>query len=291
MIARAAILLCFALFLLSSCGVQSQKADEIIWEEVELPESKGEIRAEPTAQETGVLFYVKTPVLLRSAPSYDSKGLWTVAPGECVICELEGEDGWDLVICGEESGYIDQEYLTKDPDECASESFVFASYDMEKDYPAGWLEAFNARLAELQEEYPAGKYWNHRGSETENPGVTDKPCSHSTYGTAYCNRNDATTALYLGFDYGTQCTGFSGMLSDEIFGKDAPIRSFKTYADLKIGDEARINANSHTVFIVDKTDSYVVVAECNADYQTCRIDWGRRIFRYRLNGTYLTRWE
>ena len=81
------------------------------------------------------------------------------------------------------------------------------------------------------------------------------------------------------------------MLSDRIFGKDAPAKVFYNYDDIRLGDQARINNNSHTVFIIEKTDDYVIVAECNADYKTCIINWGRKIYRKNLNGFYITRWQ
>ena len=40
-----------------------------------------------------------------------------------------------------------------------------------------------------------------------------------------------------------------------------------------------------------KTDDNVIVAECNADYETCMISWGRKIMREDLQGYYITRWN
>ena len=76
-----------------------------------------------------------------------------------------------------------------------------------------------------------------------------------------------------------------------IFGSDAAAERFYNYDSLRVGDQARIQGDSHTVFILEKTDDYVIVAECNADYETCMISWGRKIMREDLQGYYITRWN
>lgn len=288
-----AVCFCFALFLFTACQAQTAPLEEIAWEEIDVSGTANakDAPAEPTAQEVGNIVYAKSPVVLRAVPSYDGAALGVLDSGDNAIRIETGSNGWDMVLFQNQAGFINQSYLTDQSGECAKKGLVTASLISEEEYPDGWLEAFNAKIIELQTEYPNGFYWNHRGIEPGSAEVTNAPCQHSIYGEFYCNKNDVKTAHFLGFSYGTQCTGFSGMLSDSVFGKDAPIKSFKSYDDIKIGDEARINADSHTVFILDKTDEYVIVAECNADYQTCRIDWGRKIPRYRLRGVYLTRWE
>ena len=155
-------------------------------------------------------------------------------------------------------------------------------------YSEEWINEFNSKVAELQKEYPKGYYWNHAGN-TKNGSVTTTPCNHKE-GKCYCNVYDSKSTRACGFKVGRQCAGFASMLSDEVFGKDAPVRIFYNYDEIRVGDQARINNNSHTVFIIEKTDDYVVVAECNADYKTCVINWGRKIPRNQLKGFYLTRW-
>ncbi len=169
--------------------------------------------------------------------------------------------------------------------------YITASTDSSYQYPDEWLEEFNEKIIQFQMEFPDGMYWNHMGSTQNEIGVTDQPCSHSKNGEKYCNHYQGISTKICGFYMGTQCAGFVSMLSDRIFGTDAPTRIFTNYDDIRIGDQARVNNNSHTVFIIDKTDEYVVVAECNADYETCEINWGRKIERSQLSGYYITRWD
>ena len=157
------------------------------------------------------------------------------------------------------------------------------------EYSKTWEEEFNNKIAKLQQKYPKGYYWNHAGNG-KNLGVTTTPCDHKN-GKCYCNVYDSKSTKACGFKVGRQCAGFASLLSDEVFGKDAPVRIFYNYDEIRVGDQARINNNSHTVFIIEKTDDYVVVAECNADYKTCVINWGRKIPRSGLKGFYITRWQ
>lgn len=157
------------------------------------------------------------------------------------------------------------------------------------EYPDGNVNNFSAQIAKLKSEYPSGYYWNHAGG-VANGSVTKIPCNHNA-NENYCNTYQGKSTQICGFSIGRQCAGFTSMLSDRIFGKDAPTRIFYNYDDIRIGDQARINNNSHTVFILEKTDDYVVVAECNADYKTCTINWGRKIYRNNLKGFYITRYQ
>lgn len=168
-------------------------------------------------------------------------------------------------------------------------TYVTASMASTNEYSEEWLNNFNKQIINLQKEFPKGYYWNHMGSTTNSNSVTKTPCNNKLNGNKYCNEYQGKSTIACGFNIGRQCAGFSSMLSDRIFGKNAPAKIFYNYDDLKIGDQARINNNSHTVFIIDKTDEYVIVAECNADYKTCIINWGRKIPRNKLKGFYITR--
>ena len=186
--------------------------------------------------------------------------------------------------------YVD---LSKSNDTITNDSFYHQVY------PENWLEEFNEKVALLQEIFPSGKYWNHMGQNASNPGetnniycVTDIPCNHNIYGELYCNAHyGKSNDVYPYYATCSQCRGFASLLSDIIFGEDAPVRYFEDYDELRIGDQARIDGDFHSVFIIDKTDEYVIVAECNADLQTCQINWGRKILRQDLNGWYITRWD
>ncbi|MCR5824238.1 MAG: hypothetical protein K6G60_07405 [Lachnospiraceae bacterium] len=134
-------------------------------------------------------------------------------------------------------------------------------------------EEILAKLAELEEQYPSGKYWNHGG-------VSDIPCDHKA-SIKTCNRYDSICdRVYVHGSIGDQCRGFADLLSDAIFGKDAGVNTFSDYDDLKVGDLFRImyvsgttRQNCHSAMIIEKNDDYVLVAEANYDYNTCRIRW------------------
>jgi hypothetical protein len=157
-------------------------------------------------------------------------------------------------------------------------------------YSEEWVKEFNRKIEQLQQEFPKGSYWNHIGASYDENSVTTTPCNHGA-GIYRCNIYNSKSTIACGLSIGGQCAGFASMLSDRIFGKDAPVRIFYNYDDIRVGDQARIDNNGHTVFIIEKTDDYVIVAECNADYNSCVINWGRKIPRSKLNGYYITRWQ
>ncbi len=139
-------------------------------------------------------------------------------------------------------------------------------------------DAILTAIEELKGLYPDGMYWN-------NGGISENPC-HNNGGYDKCNYYEGVTSLLRDkTGYGYQCFGFASMLSDYIFGKNTAIYPHYNYDDLRIGDHVRLddyNPYCHSMIVIEKTDEYIIVAECNADYQTCRIDWGRKIMRERL---------
>ena len=177
--------------------------------------------------------------------------------------------------------------------------YVMANLDTCDKYPENWIGNFNKKIIALQKIFPSGKYWNHMGKKATNPeksnnmySVTDIPCNHYENGEIFCNAHyGKSDELYPYEATCSQCRGFASMLSDFIFGKEAPVRYFENYDELRIGDQARIDGDFHSVFIIDKTDEYVVVAECNSDLETCQINWGRKILRENMNGWYISRWS
>ena len=178
------------------------------------------------------------------------------------------------------------------------DKYVTASLNQES-YSNEWIIDFNNKIIELQKIFPEGKFWNHMGLEATNSevtnniySVTDIPCNHTKNGENYCNAHyGKSDDLYPYKATCCQCRGFTSLLSDLIFGADAPVRYFEDYDELRIGDQARIDGDYHSVFIIDKTDEYVIVAECNRDLQTCQINWGRKILREDMEGWYISRWS
>ena len=167
-----------------------------------------------------------------------------------------------------------------------------AKADPSVPYSEDWMLWFQETTDSLQKEFPDGSYWNHIGKSADYLGVTDHACNHRDTGPVYCNRYDCNSTRACGWGYGTQCAGFAGLLSDRVFGVDAPVKKFYSYDELRPGDQARINGDMHSVFILEKTDEYVTVAECNAGgMNTCQISWGRQIPRSQMGGFYLTRMD
>ncbi len=165
--------------------------------------------------------------------------------------------------------------------------YITASMQSSNQYPQNWLNEFNKKIIELQLIFPNDMYWNHMGGKSSNPhennnmySVTEIPCNHNEYGERYCNAYyGKSDDVYPYEATSVQCRGFASLLSDLVFGEDAPVRVFENYDELRIGDQARIDGDYHSVFIIDKTDEYVIVAECNEDLKSCKISWGRKIMR------------
>ncbi|MGN0478545.1 MAG: hypothetical protein ACI4GO_03845, partial [Hominenteromicrobium sp.] len=87
------------------------------------------------------------------------------------------------------------------------------------------------QLRRLSEYFADGSYWNHIGidisgmTEIEQAMcVTDTPCSHSVNGYSFCNIYNGVMAEYFPqYDYETQCLGYASLISDLLFGLDAPV--------------------------------------------------------------------
>lgn len=188
------------------------------------------------------------------------------------------------------------EYIKTDSEDS---QFITVATENLSQYPEGWGEVFNKKIVFLQKIFPTGKYWNHMGLDQSNPeetnnifSVTDIPCNHNMNGELYCNAHYGKSDEVYPYEATcSQCRGFASLLSDLVFGKDAPVRYFEDYDELRIGDQARIDEDYHSVFIIDKTDEYVIVAECNNDLNSCQISWGRKILREDMAGWYISRWS
>ena len=166
-------------------------------------------------------------------------------------------------------------------------------------------QSVQTRLELLEDYFPNGMYWNHVGVDTSEMTadeiamcVTDMPCNHSANGYENCN-------VYIGLiddffpQYGDemQCLGYASLISDLLFGYDAPITEFFDFDELRIGDHIRMGWYEHSMIVTDidwDTDT-ITVTEVNADYENCQISWGRQITRSELLGmegdlTYYTRY-
>lgn len=138
------------------------------------------------------------------------------------------------------------------------------------------------KIRRLEKKYPDGKYWNHKGKSKWNSStVTNKPCVHTGAIASSCNYYNCPNGVI-----GYQCYGFAWKMSDLIFGRKAKIKNFRSYAKCKVGDVIRYSG--HSVIIIEKHSSYVVVGECNAG-NTCIISWGRKVYKAELSGALFSR--
>lgn len=165
-----------------------------------------------------------------------------------------------------------------------------------------FAEYLSEKLKLLQSQLPEGKYWNHIGIEgiawgEETPWiVTDTPCDHTWRGEGECNfYNGATAAVFPYEGALCQCLGFASFLSDQIFGEAAPVREIYDYRDLRVGDHIRLDEWTHSMTVVGVDEDGITVAECNENYEDCKISWSRKmswdeVASYDWDAEYLTRY-
>lgn len=134
-----------------------------------------------------------------------------------------------------------------------------------------------ATLESLRDIFPDGSYWNHMGlEEWDEFTVTDIPCDHDLYWDAYCNSYiGGIQELFPQFEPMEQCLGFAALLSDLVFGEDAPVSTFTDYTQLRVGDHIRLELTEHSMTVLTVAEEGITVVECNRDYEHCRISWDR----------------
>ena len=134
-----------------------------------------------------------------------------------------------------------------------------------------------APLESLRDTFPEGSYWNHMGlEEWDEFTVTDIPCDHDLYWDTYCNSyTGGIQELFPQFEPMEQCLGFAALLSDLVFGEDAPVSTFTDYTQLRVGDNIRLELTEHSMVVLTVDGEGITVVECNSDYEHCRISWDR----------------
>lgn len=142
------------------------------------------------------------------------------------------------------------------------------------------------RLEELSEFFTAGRYWNDFEADTlseENASfaISDTACQHENNGYSHCNYYTSPLCAPLGFSYGSQCLGYAGLLSDLVFGTEAPVTIHGDFEQIRIGDHIRLVLWDHSMLVTgtgkdENGKTFIYVTEVNADYETCRIDWDRK---------------
>ena len=162
------------------------------------------------------------------------------------------------------------------PEESSQEAMDFAVSYYEEPQPITEEEAA-ATLESLRDTFPEGAYWNHVGVEDwDEFTVTDSPCQHDLYWDAYCNTyTGGIQELFPQFEPMEQCLGFAALLSDLVFGEDAPVSTFADYTQLRVEDNIRLELTEHSMVVLTVDGEGITVVECNSDYEHCRISWDR----------------
>lgn len=145
-----------------------------------------------------------------------------------------------------------------------------------------------ARLRALSQYFEDGRYWNYIDTglpwgEGTAFSVTDVPCAHTRCGYNYCNVYDGAMIEYFPeYGIGMQCLGYASLMSDLVFGTDAPVTLHYDFDRVRVGDHIRLVDYEHSMLVTDvgtRLDGtrYIRVTEVNADYENCEIQWDRLI--------------
>lgn len=206
-------------------------------------------------------------------------------PGEAIAQTEPGQDftynetddpmWYEVTLSNGTTGFVYGEYLFRPDENSATSASSLAE------------ETLQSRLSLLMQKLPEGKYWNHAGQYLdwgeESPfAVTDTPCDHSGYGYIYCNYYNGTTSDFFSYDALCQCLGFASLLSDQLFGQNAPVHIFYDPDLLRVGDHIRLGEYEHSMTVIELTEDYVTLGEVNRNYEDCRISWSRQMTLYEL---------
>ena len=214
----------------------------------------------------------------------------TVAMMLSVISPLSAyaDDGDDVLFeddCGYEDPYddgADEEgihYYTEEALSGSGDDIALAS-------------ARTYTLDELRQKYPAGKYWNHAGSSTNNPeGYTSTACTDH-----YVKRADGTRGIgqydnryYGALGWATQCAGYAQQVASCYAGSDPQTWTKRTGTaavnDLKTGDVVRYLNDGHSIFITKVAGENVWFSDCNYGNR-CIIRWDVKTTKSTIKKTF-----
>lgn len=243
------------------------------------------IEAMAIEETSGIAAVVTAEPFFFAERNIDDPIVTELTVGDELLLEPTDDPMWYSCKLDGENFYVYSDHVRS----VDSEESLFADYLSEK-------------LLLLQNQLPEGKYWNHIGIEgiawgEETPWiVTDTPCSHTRYGEGECNFYNGATAECFPYEGALcQCLGFASLLSDQIFGEAAPIRHVDNYRDLRVGDHIRLSEWTHSMTVVGVDEDGITVAECNENYEDCKISWSRvmswdEVASYDWDAEYLTRY-
>lgn len=139
-------------------------------------------------------------------------------------------------------------------------------------------------ITNLKEKFPAGKYWNHVGSGSNNPnGYTSTPCGHHG-GCDYlgsCGCNSFSSAI--------QCMGYAFKCGYDVYGTDP--RNWTKYTttsavdNVKPGDVIRYRNDGHSIFVIGVSGDTIIYTDCNWG-GNCNIRWNATISKSTLKASF-----
>ena len=178
---------------------------------------------------------------------------------------------------GDSSAPVQEDALLESALEESSQGAVGLAFSCYEEPQPITEEEAAATLESLRDTFPDGSYWNHMGlEEWDEFTVTDIPCDHDLYWDAYCNSYiGGIQELFPQFEPMEQCLGFAALLSDLVFGEDAPVSTFTDYTQLRVGDHIRLELTEHSMTVLTVVEEGITVVECNRDYEHCLISWDR----------------
>ena len=191
--------------------------------------------------------------------------------------ESETEAGVSQAALREEAALSEASSAVESAPEESSQGAVGLAFSCYEEPQPITEEEAAATLESLRDTFPDGSYWNHMGlEEWDEFTVTDIPCDHDLYWDAYCNSyTGGIQELFPQFEPMEQCLGFAALLSDLVFGEDAPVSTFADYTQLRVGDHIRLELTEHSMTVLTVAEEGITVVECNRDYEHCRISWDR----------------
>ncbi|MBQ8502901.1 MAG: Ig-like domain-containing protein [Clostridia bacterium] len=127
------------------------------------------------------------------------------------------------------------------------------------------------KLNSLVRQFPEDKYWNHMGSDENNPdGWTDEPCAshrNCSFFPGECSCNS--------FDNAIQCMGYAYKIAYEITGVSArdftKVKNLKA-ANLRVGDIIRYSG--HSICVTGVNGNRISFTDNNYT-GLCQIRWGQ----------------
>ncbi len=232
------------------------------------------------------------PVSILSAPDAEAPAVGKLAANVYITLLSAPEDDayTEVTVNSQTTGYIDSEAVRP----VRTITAVVAPRPTLSEEGAETEAEAREKLASLAVYFEDGCYWNTAGVPADAQdafSITDTPCDHSMDGYVFCNTYSGITETCFP-EYGsgsTQCLGYASLLSDLVFGTEAPIRVHYDFDRLRVGDHIRLRSWEHSMVVTEigtEADGsrYIQVTEVNEDYETCRISWGRTITEDELYG-------